>query len=124
MRSIRLTGTVAALTLSAAALCGCGTGDLTIAEADPEAAPAHPTWSMHIEPIMEFHCVACHDPGGQAGAQEGYAYHTCEATRRGWGELVETVFEESSMPPGGAMRLQPWEELTLLRWREQGSSCD
>lgn len=103
---------------------GCGTGDLTLAEIDPAAAPANPTWSMHVRPIIEFHCVACHDPGGQAGAQEGYAYDTCQATRAGWEGLVETVFDENSMPPGGAMRLQPWEELTLLRWREQGSPCD
>lgn len=110
--------------LALCALVGCGTGDLTIEEADPEAAPPTPTWSMHVEPIIEFHCVACHDPNGQAGAQEGYAYDTCEATRKGWGGLVETIFEEDSMPPAGAMRLQPWEELTLLRWREQGSTCD
>lgn len=110
--------------LALAALVGCGTGDLTLEEIDPQAAPAAPTWTAHVRAIMQVHCVACHDPDGQAGAQEGYAYDTCDATKRGWGGLVETVFDTAEMPPGGAMRLQPWEELTLIRWREQGSSCD
>ena len=124
MRSTRLARPLAALVL--VAIAGCGTGDLTIEEVDPQSAPATPTWSMHVAPIIEFHCVACHDPGGQAGAQEGYAYDTCAVTRekKGWDGLVETVFQEGSMPPGGAMRLQPWEELTLLRWRAQGAPCD
>lgn len=113
-----------ALTLLAAALTACGGGDASLDELDPGAAPAQPTWLAHVEPIMAFHCVACHDPDGQAGAQEGYAYDTCEATRRGWGGIVETVFETAEMPPGGAPRLEAWEELTLRRWHEQGARCD
>ena len=106
------------------ALTGCGTGDLTLDEVDPQAAPEAPTWSSHVEAILQVHCVACHDPNGQAGAQEGQAYDTCQATRRGWRGLAETVFDAGSMPPGGAMRLHPWEELTLMRWHDQGASCD
>ncbi|MCB9528692.1 MAG: hypothetical protein R3F65_20355 [bacterium] len=113
-----------ALALAAAWLIGCGDGDLTLEEADPAAAPAAPTWTDHVAPIIELHCVACHDPDGLTGAAEGVAYDTCEATRRNWRELEETVFEEGEMPPGGAMRLRAYEELILRRWHEQGARCD
>lgn len=113
-----------ALALAAAWLIGCGDGDLTLEEADPAAAPAEPTWSAHVAPIIELHCVACHDPNSLTGAAEGIAYDTCQATRRNWDEFEEVVFEEGEMPPGGAMRLRDYEELILIRWHEQGARCD
>lgn len=103
---------------------GAGCGDMTLQELDPAAAPENPSWTVHVQPIIDLHCVACHDPNGQAGAQEGYAYVTCQDTRRGWDGIRETVFEEVSMPPGGAMRLQPYEELILQRWHDRGAPCD
>ena len=36
----------------------------------------------------------------------------------------ETVFDTAEMPPGGAMRLQPYEELILQRWHDTGAPCD
>lgn len=118
LRPILLTALFPAL------LAGCAFGDADLVDVDPDAVPAAPTWSAHVGPIMQRHCVACHDPDGQAGAAEGYAYDTCQSTRREWDELEETVFEEGSMPPGGAMRLESWEIATLDRWYAQGARCD
>lgn len=110
--------------LAAALLTACGDGTLPLEEVDPDAAPAEPSWSAHVEPILQFHCVACHDPDGPIGAEDGKAFDTCDATRRNWRDLEEAVFEEGSMPPGGAMRLQSYELLILQRWHDQGAPCD
>lgn len=119
----RRRATRAALALICLGL-GAGCGTMTLDELDPAAAPEFPTWSAHVQPLMELHCVACHDPNGQAGAQEGYAYVTCQDTRKGWEGIQETVFDTAEMPPGGAMRLQPYEELILQRWHDTGAPCD
>lgn len=103
---------------------GCQMGSDPLEVVDPNAAPERPTWSTHVKPIMVYYCTACHAPDAQTGAQEGYAYDTCDATRRGWDGVREEVFDASSMPPGGAPRLRPWELLTLARWWEQGGTCE
>ncbi len=108
----------------AALLLGCGFGDATLEEVDPEAAPATPTWSEHVEPLMVWYCTACHSPDAQPGEAEGYGYETCAKTKKNWGPLVESVYENQDMPPGGALRLTEAEKLTLTRWHEQGARCD
>lgn len=111
------------LLLSAAASgCAMGSGDLV--DVDPGAAPERPTWTEHVEPVVTHYCAACHSRDAQPGAQEGVAYDSCQETKREWGDLREEVFEKSSMPPGGAERLRPWELMMLARWWEQGGTCD
>lgn len=118
---------MSALGLAAACLllgAGCSAGDDILDVVDPEAAPANPTWSSHIERIMVVRCTACHAEDAQPGEVDGYGYETCEKARRNEGGFIETVFEENTMPPGGAERLTSAEMLTVQRWYEQGAPCD
>lgn len=110
--------------LLAPMVTGCALGDFPLDEVDPWAAPAAPTWSEHVQPILEFHCTACHAPDAQPGAQEGFRYDTCSHTRRGWRSSWESMTVRGDMPPGGASRLESWELLTLERWHAQGATCD
>ena len=112
------------LCLSALTLWGCGMGDATLDEVDPEAAPANPTWSAHVERIMEVRCTACHDPDAQPGEASGYGFETCEKARRYEDPFIRTAIDEKTMPPGGAERLTSAEALTMLRWYAQGAPCD
>ena len=107
-----------------AALSGCAMGSGELADVDPGAAPDTPTWTEHVEPVVNFYCRGCHSKDAQPGAQEDVAYDSCAETKREWGEFRETVFDENSMPPGGADRLRPWELMMLARWWEQGGTCD
>lgn len=111
-------------TLALLLCAGCGFGDATLEDIDPEAAPARPTWSEHIEPLMQIYCTACHAPDAQTGEAEGYGFETCEKTRRNWRGLYQTTFESETMPPGGGPRPLPWELLTLQRWYDQGATCE
>ncbi|MCA9537247.1 MAG: hypothetical protein KC620_00080 [Myxococcales bacterium] len=110
--------------LLAALLSGCAFGSSHLDEVDPEAAPATPTWSAHVLPILEHRCTACHADDALPGKAAGYGFGTCAEAKRHWGELYETAFIELSMPPGGAPRLESWEMLTLQRWHDQGGRCD
>ncbi len=105
-------------------LVGCDQGDLDLLDVDPEAAPATPTWSAHVEPILHDRCTACHGDEAQFGAAEGWKVDTCERARAGFHDIWETAAVGRSMPPGGANRLMAWELLTLQRWHEQGGRCD
>lgn len=102
----------------------CGAGEGTLEEIDPGSAPARPTYSEHIAPIMEEYCTACHAPDAQPGEAEGYGYETCAKVKRYWGGVILTVFKEDSMPPGGAQRVPEADRLALMRWYAQGSRCD
>ena len=112
------------LTACLLTLGGCAFGDGTLADLDPEAAPARPTYVAHVAPIMARYCTACHAPDAQPGEQEGYGYETCAKVRRNWRGVEETVFESSSMPPGGAVRVSAPEKLALARWWAQGGRCE
>lgn len=98
---------------------GCGFGDMSLHEVDPEAAPQHPTWHDHIEPIMYLRCTACHE-----GGQNDAVFDTCTQLKRRERSFRLTTFEEKSMPPGGADRLSAWEVLAIERWFEQGAPCE
>jgi uncharacterized membrane protein len=108
----------------AAALSGCAFGDATLDELDPEAAPATPTWSADIAPMMDWHCTKCHSKDSILGASEGIELDTCAQVKAELDDVAETVFDAENMPPGGALRLASWEELTLRRWIDQGATCD
>ena len=113
-----------AMLLSAAV--GCGFGDASLDALDPGAAPATPSWSADVQPLMDLYCTACHAEDAQPGRVEGYGYGTCEETReeRNWEGFERSVFVENEMPPGGAPRLRESELLTLRRWADQGFRCD
>ncbi len=55
---------------------------------------AQVTYSKHIAPIFQDHCVECHRPG-QIGP---FALQTYEDAL-GWGEMVEETVREGRMPP-------------------------
>lgn len=114
-----LSWTIAALAFFA----GCA-GDLTLDEVDPEAAPAEPTWTEHIEPLMVRYCTACHDPDEQGGEAGGIGLETCAKTRREQHEIRDVVFDAETMPPGGADRMPEAAQLALWRWYDQGANCD
>jgi hypothetical protein len=110
--------------LLACLLCGCAAGGNDLAEIDPAAAPANPTWTENIQPLMERYCTACHDPDEQGGTQHGVDLSTCPLTRQQRHSVEEVVFDSKSMPPGGADRLRSWEQLMLRRWYDQGATCE
>ncbi len=105
---------------------GCGEGDGTLEEVDPLAAPLVPTWSEHVSVILETRCAACHSEDSQIGEAEGYGYGDCATTKEpsNWNGLVESGLKAKNMPPGGADKITPAEELALMRWWEQGAVCD
>ncbi len=105
-------------------LCACGGGTGELGEVDPEAAPATPTYTAHVGPIMDRYCTACHAADAQPGPLEGLDYSTCSGVRRGWGGVLETVIFTETMPPGGAERVTSSDQLTLERWHAQGAACD
>lgn len=99
-------------------------GEGTLEEVDPEAAPANPTYSEHVSRIMEQRCTACHSEDSSVGEEHGVGYETCDKVKRNWHGIEETVFDGSSMPPGGADRVTSAEMLTLARWYQQGATCN
>jgi len=101
---------------------GCGLGDASLDEVDPEAAPASPTYEAHIAPIMEDYCTACHgaDSGGEG---RGVRYDSCAQVVRNWRGLRETALDGRSMPPPTAYVLSSADRLTLERWWEGGHAC-
>lgn len=105
-------------------VAGCGIGDGPLDEIDPAAAPAEPTWSAHVRPIIDWRCSTCHSAEAQPGRQDGVGYDSCEELRRGWDDLAETAIDGASMPPGGAERLTSSEVLTLQRWWANGGPRD
>ena len=108
------------------ALSGCGFGDATLEELDPEVVPERPTWSTEIRPLMDLYCTACHAEDAQPGAVGGLGYDTCEKTksRRNWRGIVNSVFESNYMPPGGAPRVTEPHVLMLKRWKRAGFPCE
>ncbi len=102
----------------------CGFGDGDLADVDPAAAPESPTWNGDVQPILEWHCAGCHSADAQTGALEGFSVDSCKDAKRGWGGILTTSIDGSTMPPGGATRLAPWERLVLQRWGMNGGPCE
>lgn len=92
---------------------------------DLRKVPAKPTYAEHIAPILNAHCVECHQPGAVAPfSLIGYQ----EARRRS-GTAVEAI-KSKIMPPWKAVqgfgdfrdenRLTPEQVATIERWQQQG----
>ncbi len=60
----------------------------------PVADNAAVTYSKHIAPIFQDHCVECHRPG-QIGPFALLSYDDAV----GWGEMIEETVREGRMPP-------------------------
>jgi hypothetical protein len=95
-------------------LAGCG-GD---------AAPANPTFTQHVAPILQAQCVSCHRPDGHAP----FALTTYEEAR-GRAAVIASATRGRRMPPWlpnqgnhrfvGERILSDRELLILERWAEQ-----
>lgn len=115
-------------------LSGCSSGDRTLAEVDPDAAPANPTYDQVVA-ILDRSCVPCHGAGNASPApltslasreddQEDDSdpdYDSCEGIQDGLDGIIQTAIDEGSMPPGAWPRLNERERLILVRWIEQGA---
>jgi peroxiredoxin/mono/diheme cytochrome c family protein len=66
----------------------------TLTRAEDLAIDPSITFAQHIGPILAKHCVACHQPGGEAT----FALVTCEQVRSR-GKMVAEVVREGRMPP-------------------------
>jgi len=126
---------VSILALLASFLGGCSSGDRTLAEVDPNAAPATPTYDQVLA-ILDRACLPCHTGGsnspqpltslvpredGEGDNGEFPYYDTCEEIQEGLDGIVSTGIERGSMPPGAWPRLDERERLIISRWIEQGA---
>jgi len=115
-------------------LAGCTSGDRTLADVDPDAAPANPTYEQVVA-ILDRSCVPCHSAGnaspvpltsldsreGGEGDDSDPDYDSCEGIQDGLSGIIDTAISEASMPPGAWPRLNERERLILIRWIGQGA---
>ena len=109
----------------------CGLGEQGIADVAGDSIPARPTYEAHAKPILQFYCASCHTYALKPG--ESYLkdqedecdddkldYSGYDGSVTCFQGVVETVFDESSMPPGAAPRIRPREQVILRRWQQAG----
>ncbi|HET9887835.1 MAG TPA: hypothetical protein VFR10_10000 [bacterium] len=124
-RALVLVWTIA---LFIAFLAGCSSGDRTLAEVDPDAAPANPTYDQ-VYAILDRNCVPCHGEGNNSpqsltslSPRDDFPhYDSCEGIQEDLDGIIDTAIEEGSMPPGAWPRLDERERLIISRWIEQGA---
>ena len=123
----RLRIVAAAIFLAVAA--GCGSGDLTLDEADPNAVAQRPSWDQ-VNAIFQRQCVPCHTGDGDAedlrygpagGAEPGL--ESCDAIIENFRLCYDRIFVTNDMPPGAWPRLTSEEKLTIQRWFEAGADA-
>lgn len=115
---------------------------------DPELFESSPTYSRDVKPILQRHCVACHDGDGRRGggveldryvsaygsrAKSGCSLATPELVERfgavltplnGEGGVVEGPCDGwlvGVMPTSGRARMTDHERVVYLRWVEIGA---
>ncbi len=105
---------------SALLLVGCPT------ESAPEATPA-PTFYADIKPMLDTHCVRCHQPGGQ-----GVGDFTNDTEAFAMGERMRARVDAGEMPPPVAdptcrdyegsehLSMPPEKRATLAAWVDGG----
>lgn len=111
---------LASLLAALTAFSGCASGDKTLFEADPEAAPLEPTYSQVVS-ILDRNCIPCHSDGSGERENDDPSFDTCEGIQAALADLARTAIDEGSMPPGAWPRLDERERLTLRRWISQGA---
>ena len=111
-RSVYLLFSIIVITVVALAAigAGCGSGDLPLWEADPEAVPEVTEWEQ-VNAIVQRECTPCHGENG-----EEPRYDRCEDVVGNFEDLYDQVFEQNLMPPGAWPRLSSEEKLVLSRW--------
>jgi hypothetical protein len=130
------------------ALLACGSGDLTLNEADPQIVAQKPAWA-EVEPIIQRDCVPCHagidlgdgdddddDEGDEgddkpaggrlttAASSNDPGLESCPSVVANLDDVVEEIFDDNSMPPGAWPRLSSRQKLIIERWIAAGASCD
>lgn len=90
------------------------------------AAPANPTFTKDVAPILFENCVTCHRPG-DIGPMSLISYDEV----RPWAKSMHKAVQEGVMPPWHAdegighfkneRKLTPDQKLTITRWIEQGA---
>jgi hypothetical protein len=95
-------------------------------------------YSWHVQPIIEKHCLACHQKGGQGYEASGFSMETYEDFMRGtkYGPMVIPGDSEGSnllvlmegradpsikMPHGGLDPVPQTDIDTIRRWIDQGA---
>ncbi len=125
------------LMLTTIVLTACGSGDLTLNQADPDIVAQRPTWA-HVEPIIQRECVPCHTgrdetpkndnededdlrtrdslkkPAAPMGEDPGL--ESCLSVVANLEDVVESIFKRNDMPPGAWPRLDSKERLIIERW--------
>jgi hypothetical protein len=112
-------------------LAGCpGIGDREIEDAPLLAPDEIPTFTEHVAPILETHCLACHGEVPQAGAPSYFRLDLCEDTDVLGAQsqslnIVRRVLESPAapMPPFGPAPTAG-EGDALRRWEEASAPCD
>lgn len=99
---------------------GCGLGDASLTDVDPDAIPATVSYEADVGPRIDYYCVSCHHADGQQGNAGGWDFSSYELVKASFGSIELTAIQDKSMPPGGARRLTARDAAILLRWRDQG----
>jgi len=124
-----IAGVLAGTNLPAATPVGNASGT-AIDYAKMDSAPAVPSYSGDIAPILEKHCVSCHHDGGI-----GPWSMSSHAMVQGWSPMMREVLMTKRMPPGQvdphvgkpllqAAGLSPQELQQLIRWIDAGAPGD
>lgn len=105
---------VAAIALAGAS--GCGFGDQTLADLNPEAAPLHPETVADIQPILEHYCVSCHSQDAPAWQSVGPYLDDPSRVETEACRIYRSIETVGYMPPGVMDRPTESELLTLENW--------
>jgi uncharacterized membrane protein len=118
--------------LAMVVIAGCGSGDLTLDQADPDAVAANPTWDQ-VFGIFQRECAPCHtDDEGEDEPEDrtpGLApfggvepdLQTCSTIIENLDRSLVRMLDDNDMPPGAWPRLTSEERLIVQRWNEQGA---
>ena len=108
-------------------LMACGTADVD--GVNPSSIEADTTWHEHARPIVEQHCVRCHQEGGL-----GVGDFTDESVVVAFSDAMLSAVQSGIMPPPASdpdcqdyigadnLTLSAEEEAVLAAWVEQGSA--
>jgi mono/diheme cytochrome c family protein len=119
-----------------AVTAGCGSGDLTLDQADPDAVAAQPQWEQ-VFSTFQLECAPCHtdnDDNGEDQRTDGSAavsraggaepdLTTCIGIIENLDSSIERIFVSNDMPPGAWPRLSSEERLIIRRWLDQGGQA-
>lgn len=121
--ALRVGLVMAGLTLASTALVGCG--ERTV------------SYSADVQPILEKHCLECHEPGGRGHEESGLEMTSYSSLMQGTrfgpiiepgnpmnsvlNQLVEGRAHPSIAMPHGRKQIPDADIALLNRWVEQGA---